>query len=147
MSKTVHAKQAGQKKQHDAHSKFKQFDCGQSVLVRNLREGPKWVCGTIVEQTGPVSYNVQVSGQIWRRHIDQLLECSCRNGETENDVYLPASETVQIPNSSTVSAPMSSNSEQGLPSSSAQPTETLQSSSGSKQYPRRDRRPPDRLSH
>ena len=118
------------------------------MLVRNLRESPKWVCGTIVEQTGPVSYKVQVSGQIWRRHIDQLLGCSSRNGETEDDVYLPASETVQIPNSSTVSAPPSSpNPEQGLPSSSAQLSETLQSSSGSKQYPRQDRRPPDRLSH
>ena len=46
-------KQADQKRLHDAHSKFRAFEVGQSVLVRNLREGPKWLTGTVLEQTGP----------------------------------------------------------------------------------------------
>ena len=32
--------------------------------------------GVIVELTGPVSYRVQVSDQIWRCHVDQLLDHS-----------------------------------------------------------------------
>ena len=32
--------------------------------------------GTIIEQTGPVSYRVQACDQIWRRHTNQLLDCS-----------------------------------------------------------------------
>ena len=72
----VQAKQADQKRYHDVHSKVRQFDIGQPVLVRNLRDGPKWVSGTVIEQTGPVSYRVQVSDQIWRRHTDQILDYS-----------------------------------------------------------------------
>ena len=70
----VEAQQALQKNQHDRHTKDRLFDVGQSVLARNLRAGPKWIPGVMVEKTGPVSYKVQVSDQIWRRHCDQLLD-------------------------------------------------------------------------
>ena len=74
LSSRVLSRQADQKRLHDAHSKSREFEVGQSVLVRNLREGPKWLPGTIVEKTGPVSYRVEVSDQRWRRHADQLLD-------------------------------------------------------------------------
>ena len=74
LSIRVLSRQADQKRLHDAHSKSREFEVGQSVLVRNLREGPKWLPGTIVEKTGPVSYRVEVSDQIWCRHADQLLD-------------------------------------------------------------------------
>lgn len=44
-------------------------------MVRNLHPGDKWVPGTIIERTGPLSYVVQVAGgQIWRHHIDHLRQ-------------------------------------------------------------------------
>ena len=82
----MRTKQANQKRLHDAHSKFRLFEVGQSVLVRNLREGPKWLTGTVLEQTGPVSYRVQVSDQIWRRHTDQLLDHSVAVEDRSPDV-------------------------------------------------------------
>ena len=69
----VEGKQADQKQRHDLHSTDREFDIGENVLARNLREGPKWLPGTIIEKTGPVSYRVQVRDQVWRRHTDQLL--------------------------------------------------------------------------
>ena len=69
----VAGKQAEQKQHHDVHSRDREFDIGEQVLARNLREGPKWLPGTIVERTGPVSYRVQVRDQVWRHHTDQLL--------------------------------------------------------------------------
>ena len=57
-------KQAEQKQRHDAHSRDREFDSGESVLARNLREGPKWLSGTIIERTGPASYRVQVRDQL-----------------------------------------------------------------------------------
>ena len=45
--------------------------------------------GVIVEQTGPVSYRVQVSDQIWRRHVDQLLDHSGVVAEEQSDVMEP----------------------------------------------------------
>lgn len=56
----VRDKQAQQKQRHDKHSRDHEFDVGETVMARNLREGPKWVPGTIIERTGPVSYRTQV---------------------------------------------------------------------------------------
>lgn len=52
-----------------------EFFVGQRVLVRNLRDGPRWLQGTVIERKGPLSYLVQLtSGTVWRRHIDHMLE-------------------------------------------------------------------------
>ena len=75
LSEAVLRGQAAQKKTHDLHSRGRQFFVGQRVLVRNLREGPRWILGTVIERRGPLSYLVQVaSGQVWKRHIDHLLK-------------------------------------------------------------------------
>lgn len=49
------------------------FEIDQMVLIWNLRDGPKWLHGIVVEKLGPVSYQVEVQGQLWSRHVDQLL--------------------------------------------------------------------------
>ena len=38
----------------------------------------------MIEQTGPVSYRVQVSGQIWRHHTDQILDHSSHDPQTDD---------------------------------------------------------------
>ena len=40
--------------------------------MQNFRGEPKWLDGTVTEQTGPVSYKVLVGDQLWKRHIDQM---------------------------------------------------------------------------
>ena len=35
------------------------------------QKGHKWVTGAISAKTDPVSYEIQVDGTVWRRHIDQ----------------------------------------------------------------------------
>ena len=50
------------------------FTVGREVMVRNFREGDKWVCGKI-DQLGPVSYLVQCNdGSMWCTHIDHMLD-------------------------------------------------------------------------
>ena len=62
----VTEKQAEQKANHDQHSRTREFMIGQRVMVRNLRPGPTWIPGTVVERSGPLSYIVQVRGeQAW----------------------------------------------------------------------------------
>ena len=92
----VVSKQADQKQLHDTHRRFRLFEVGQPVLVRNLRGGPKWLPGMIVEQTGPVSYRVQVSDQIWRHHADQLLDHSGAVAEGQSDVMEPEERSSDI---------------------------------------------------
>ena len=72
---TVHRSQDAQQQRRHQHSKDRQFDVGDPVLVRDYRKGEeKWTQGTVVEKTGPVSYrvNVGVPG-VWKRHVDQML--------------------------------------------------------------------------
>ena len=68
-------KQAKQKKDHDLHTRRREFFVGQRVLVHNLRDGPRWLQGTVIERKGPLSYLVQLaSGTVWKRHVDHMLE-------------------------------------------------------------------------
>ena len=69
----VFQKQASQKKVHDLHSRTREFFNGERILVRNMRNGPRWLLGTVIERRGPLSYLVQVAnGVVWKRHVDHL---------------------------------------------------------------------------
>ena len=58
---------------YDLHSHSRDFFVGERVLVRNMRNGPWWLVGTVVERRGPLSYLVQVAnGVVWKRHVDHL---------------------------------------------------------------------------
>ncbi|XP_043502770.1 uncharacterized protein K02A2.6-like [Polistes fuscatus] len=48
------------------------FTIGASVFARNFGQGSNWMPGEILQQTGPVTYEVRVGDSIIRRHIDQL---------------------------------------------------------------------------
>lgn len=60
LDKNVCNKQASQKQQHDTHSQTREFFIGQEVMVKNLRPGPAWIPGTVVQRLGPVSFLVEV---------------------------------------------------------------------------------------
>ena len=73
---------------------------GQAVLVRNLLGEHKWLqLGTVLEQTGPVSYKAQVGDRVWRRqcHVDQLLLEANAEGVERNveshDCSYPVTDT------------------------------------------------------
>ena len=83
----VRSKQADQKSFHDLHSRARHFSVGESVMARNLRDGPPWVPGVVVQVLGPLSYVIQVQGgQRWKRHVDYICEGpSVLSGTLEND--------------------------------------------------------------
>ena len=67
--------QSSQKSSNDRRSRAREFIVGDRVFVRNVRPGPDWNPGTIVEVLGSVTYTVETEGgQRWKRHIDQLKE-------------------------------------------------------------------------
>ena len=148
LERKVRAQQAKQKSYHDAHSKAREFEAGQTVLARNLLGEPKWLRGIVLEQTGPVSYKVQVGDRLWRRHVDQLLDASVegveRNVESDDCSY-PVTDT----------EPHQSNEEEPLvgDQSNLQVAETEpevtdppeNNADGTARYPKRPRKPPDYL--
>ena len=61
---TDNQQQSRQKEAHDRRAHCREFLVGQSVMVRNLRPGPGWIPGVIVERLGPVSYLVETSDHL-----------------------------------------------------------------------------------
>ena len=56
-----------------SHRGFRQFNVGDPVLARNYGKGGKWVHGVVSEVIGSCHFIVNVSGNLWKRHVDQLL--------------------------------------------------------------------------
>ena len=155
---TVMKKQAVQKKAHDVHAKNRNFQVGQAVLVLNFREGPRWIPGKILEKMGPVSYQVVVQGQTWKRHIDQLL-ANQEGGSKEavppsEEMIVPALEENQSPGEPEEESPPSivtspnqdAQAETQLPESAAVPLDTAMATEATmpttpKRYPQRQRAP------
>ena len=150
----VASKQAAQKQQHDRHSRKRDLFVGQRVMVRNLRPGPGWIPGTIVERNGPLSYLVQVNGnQMWKRHIDHLREmgdspCTTTTGTPEScsdmntpgpDSREPDSPEPPQPDPTANVPPTTGSTPIVNPTPIAQPPITA------RHYPQRNRVPPERL--
>ena len=89
-------KQVEQKRVHDKRCRPREFVVGQAVLVRNVRDGSKWLPGEVCAKTGPVSYEVNVCGQVWRRHAEQLLSQS-NSMYQQPDAPFPTEVDVEVP--------------------------------------------------
>jgi hypothetical protein len=96
-------------------------------MVRNYRSnGPKWLMGTIVEQIGPVTYDVKIDGITHKRHVDQL-----RERYKSTSIFSPGDTNDSIRDNFVYPE---------LPNSSSD----MQGELPTRRYPSRDRRPPDR---
>ena len=71
----VITKQCQQKDKHDLHARFRELHIGQKVMVRNMRPGPVWIPGEVIQKLGPLTYLIDVYGdKPWKCHLDQLKE-------------------------------------------------------------------------
>ena len=54
---------------------FHKFAVGDTVMIRDARDKSQWRSGTVMEQRGPLSHQVQLrSDVIYHRHVDHLCE-------------------------------------------------------------------------
>ena len=49
-----------------------EFNVNDRVVVENFYGQPKWLRGTVVKCSGPVSYKVNVDGKVMRRDLDLI---------------------------------------------------------------------------
>ena len=73
VEKHVEARQYSTMVTPTAHRGLRQFHAGDPILARNYGKGEKWMPGVITEVLGSRHYMVEVSGNLWKRHVDQLL--------------------------------------------------------------------------
>ena len=78
-----------------AGRKLRQFSVGDAVMVRNYCGGEKWKHGTVTEILGSRHYMVELTdtGYVWKRHVDQLLECRVDPVDRQDEQKIPE-ETV-----------------------------------------------------
>lgn len=82
-----------QKAMHDVHANAREFLVGQRVILRNLRDGPKWVPGVVIGRQGPLSYVVQTTGgEVWKRHVDQMGEVGDPGSVLSGEELMPTVE-------------------------------------------------------
>ena len=61
LSTKVQLKQESQKRNHDIHTKGREFQIGDQVFVKEFPSGKDWLEGTITEVRGPLTYHVTLS--------------------------------------------------------------------------------------
>ena len=160
----VENKQLQQKVDHDRAARSRSFNADETVYVRNFGPGQKWLQGTIVATTGPVSYRVLLEdGRVWRRnqdHMRQRWEKQVSSSETESpitplvtisdpDVVSDDNETGtdNVPSVSNPEIAPVESAENGSSSSGQQSSLTTVSTPpnvSSRKYPIRARKAPDR---
>ena len=75
----VFDKRNDQKSRIDKGSKERDFTIGEQVLLQNFRGEPKWLDGTVTEQTGSDYHKALVGDQLWKRHVDQIHQTDNSN--------------------------------------------------------------------
>ena len=90
----VRDRQMEQKRYHDRHVQERSFQVGQPVLARKLREGEKFVRGSVIRKLGPANYEIMVQGQVWKRHGNQLLAYKGNTNESESGLSEPPESRV-----------------------------------------------------
>ena len=79
----VEKHQQKQKAAHDGKRSLQRFKEEEKVLVLNKRGKTKWLSGTIVQQTSPVTYLVKVGPRMRFCHADHLLHSTVTNIDSE----------------------------------------------------------------
>jgi hypothetical protein len=126
----VTSKQADQKMGHDKHSKLRSLFPGQPVMVRDFRKYNKWTPGHILKKLGPVTYSVEIeNGHVVKRHIDHLTQRMVSSAH-------PTEQSIEDENDFQCSDDHDQSAEACQP---ARERLTI------RQYPHRDRQPPERL--
>ena len=70
---------------HEKFAKYREIAVGDCVLARDHLSGQKWQAGTVVQQTSPASFQVQLNdGRNWRRHVDDVLQNTPSSAVTQS---------------------------------------------------------------
>lgn len=71
----VEKKQELQKQCHDKCAKMRKFSVRDKVYILSHNRESKWINGTIIKRTGPVSFIIEMSdGRTVKRHQNQMRQ-------------------------------------------------------------------------
>ena len=147
LGRRVESKQNNQKVAHDAHSKNREFQVDEKVLVQNFRGEPKWLEATVVERTGPVSYKVMIGEETSRRHVDQMLSHKGKSITHSKVINDSNEDYMSSLGSKQVSTEVTQTNDGPPCRTPSTNTEVNTNSESQPRYPMRVRQPPNRLTY
>ncbi|KAK2707033.1 hypothetical protein QYM36_014902 [Artemia franciscana] len=80
----------------------RKYNVGDAVLVRDYAnpDRPVWVKGVILKCVTSIIYLVKVNDYVWKRHIDQMPDCTIKDLPIDNDwqtlVKCPSADRDQV---------------------------------------------------
>ena len=84
-----------QKQTHDYHARDRQLRLDDLVLAKNHGQGPPWIPGKILKQSGAVTFIVELTdGTVVRRHLDQLKLNMTNPVESESEPFTNADVSI-----------------------------------------------------
>ena len=91
--------QEKQKELHDGKRDVRMFALRDPVYIENFTSRKsKWIPGTIVKVTGPLSYMIELqNGTTVRRHVDSIRKRESLNSEQDSDAGEPGFELIGVP--------------------------------------------------
>ena len=107
------------------------FECGQSVVVRDYRGNNKWTSGTIKQKTVETE-----AGSEWRRRADQILDSKRTDRKTSDDNIIEQNVTVEY---SVTEQPIAK------PKSVVTTSSSTQNNKSERRYPQQVRKPPRKM--
>ena len=95
----VETSQEKQKELHDGKRGVRKFALQDPVYIENFTSRkPKWIPGTIVKVTGPLSYVIELqNGTTVRRHVDSIRKRESSNSEQDSDAEEQGFELIGVP--------------------------------------------------
>ena len=109
LEKHVEAKQFSSMVRRTAERGLRQFFEGDTVLARNYGRGDKWRPGVVASVLGTRHYIVDVCGNLWKRHVDQLLSRPGNGSPQSSDTNTPPMQFCSAPNEITGTTDLSNN--------------------------------------
>ena len=71
------------------------------MYVKNQGSGDRWLSGTIISVSGPVSYHVELfDGRVWKYHQDQLRGRVIDSSDSDDLIDIPSVEPPPVPDDS-----------------------------------------------
>ncbi|CAC5381351.1 unnamed protein product [Mytilus coruscus] len=145
LQQRVRQKQLVQKQCYNKSTKKREFDIGDKVYILSLNREAKWVTGTIIKRTGPVSFVIELNdGRTVKRHQNQIRH----KYDQYSDNKLP--DISEIPDIPIPSVPNNQTDVEAVSDSNADSSDTNDNSksvmkpSVATPRPTRTRKPPNR---
>ena len=126
----------------DKFAKHREIAVGDCVLAHDHLSGQKCQAGTVVQQTSPASFQVQLNdGRNWSRHVDDVLQNTLSSAVTQSSSVEVTSdqftEGVTSPSTKSGTLPAEESESVESPSTPTPPTPALRRSKHAIKPPQR----------